>query len=147
MRYCAINALSLSRSVGRSRATSGHSVNVTLGLGHVVISSSADDTLRCVPDENGTLCAGSDNILLVGRDRNFCDLARVADTLEVINAIVVVPQLDYLIVARGDEVLTLCVDCECVELTSLRAVEHANCLAIIAVPVANLTVGACSQDL
>ena len=71
----------------------------------------------------------------------------MADTLEVTNAIVVVPQLDYLIVARGDEVLTLCVDGECVELTSLRAVEHANSLAIIAVPVANLTVGACSQDL
>ena len=66
MRYGAINALSLSRSVGGSRATSGHSVNVTLSLGHIVISSSADDTLRCVPDENGTLGASSNNKLLVG---------------------------------------------------------------------------------
>ena len=121
MRYCAINALSLRRSVGGSRATSGHSVNVTLGLGHVVISSSADDTLRCVPDENGTLGASGHDELLVRCDgdlykrytaslssSNFlslivsmtylCDLAGVADTLVVADALIVVPKLHDLVV-------------------------------------------------
>lgn len=43
--------------------------------------------------------------------------------------------------------LTLCVDCERVELTGVGTVEHADGLAIVAVPVGNLAVGAGSDEL
>ena len=71
----------------------------------------------------------------------------MTDTLEVANTVVVVPKLDYFIVARGYEVLALGVDGECIELTSFRAIKHADSLAIVAVPVGNLVIGAGSQDL
>ena len=43
--------------------------------------------------------------------------------------------------------LTLSVDCECVELAGLGAIEHADSLSVVAVPVGNLAIGASSQEL
>ena len=60
-----VNARSLSRSVRGPWAPGGHSVNVAGGFGHIVVGSGTNDTLRCVPDEDGTLGAGGYNELLV----------------------------------------------------------------------------------
>ena len=43
--------------------------------------------------------------------------------------------------------LTLGEDCKCVELAGLRAIEHADSLSVVAVPVGNLAIGASSQEL
>ena len=43
--------------------------------------------------------------------------------------------------------LTLGEDCKCVELASLGAIEHADGLTVVAVPVGNLAIGASSQEL
>ena len=71
----------------------------------------------------------------------------MANTLVVADALIVVPKLDDLVVAGGDEVLTLSEDGESVKLTGIGAVEHADGLAIVAVPVGNLAVGAGSDEL
>ena len=71
----------------------------------------------------------------------------MSNTLEVVDALIVVPHLDDLIVARGDEVLALGVDGECVELTRVGAVQHADGLAIVAVPVRDLAIGAGRHEL
>ena len=75
------------------------------------------------------------------------DLTGVADTLVVADALIVVPQLDDLVVAAGDEVLALGEDGESVELARVGAVEHADGLAIVAVPVGDLAVGTGGQQL
>ena len=71
----------------------------------------------------------------------------MSNTLEVVDALIVVPHLDDLIVARGDEVLALGVDRESVELTRVRTVQHADGLAIEAVPVRDLAIGTGCQEL
>lgn len=43
--------------------------------------------------------------------------------------------------------LTLLVDCKRIELASLGTVEHADSLTVVAVPVGNLAIRACSQEL
>ena len=43
--------------------------------------------------------------------------------------------------------LTLGEDCECVELAGLGAIEHADGLTVVAVPVGNLAIRASSQEL
>ena len=53
--------------VGRPGAASGHGVNrIGSGFGHVVVGPGADNSLWCVPDEDGTLGACSYNELLIG---------------------------------------------------------------------------------
>jgi len=71
----------------------------------------------------------------------------VADTFEVVDALIVVPKLDDLVVTGGDEVLALLEDGEGVELAGVGAVEQANGLAVVAVPIADLAVGAGRQQL
>jgi hypothetical protein len=71
----------------------------------------------------------------------------VADTLEVVDALIVVPKLDDLVVTGGDEVLALLEDGEGVELAGVGAVEQADGLAVVAVPIADLAVGAGRQQL
>lgn len=71
----------------------------------------------------------------------------MADTLEVVDALIVVPKLDDLVVTGGDEVLALLEDGEGVELAGVGAVEQADGLAVVAVPIADLAVGAGRQQL
>ena len=75
------------------------------------------------------------------------DLSRVADALVVADALIVVPKLDHFVVATGDEVLSSIEDGESVELTRVRAVKHANGLAVVAVPVGDLAVGTSGEQL
>ena len=71
----------------------------------------------------------------------------MTNALVVVNAVIVIPKLDDLVIAGGDEVLALGVDGERVELASLGTVEHADGLTIVAVPVGDLAIGARSQEL
>ena len=71
----------------------------------------------------------------------------MANTVVVADALIVVPELDDLVVAARDEVLALSVDGKGVELASVAAVEHADGLAVIAVPVGDLAVRASCQKL
>jgi len=64
----------------------------------------------------------------------------VTNTLEVVDSLIVVPKLDNLVVTSGDEVFSLGVDGESVELTSLGAIEQADSLTVIAIPVADLAI-------
>ena len=56
--------------------------------------------------------------LVIKLDRPYLsDLAGVSNALEVVDSLVVVPELNHLVVTGGDKVLTLLEDGECVELT------------------------------
>ena len=65
----------------------------------------------------------------------------------VADALIVVPKLDDLVVSTGDEVLASAEDGEGVELARVATVEHADGLAIVAVPVGDLAVRAGCQKL
>ncbi len=71
----------------------------------------------------------------------------MSNTLEVVDSLIVVPHLDHLVVAGGDEVLTLGVDGQSVELGGVGAIKHADGLTVEAVPVGDLAVGTGSQKL
>ncbi len=71
----------------------------------------------------------------------------MTDTLEVVDSLIVVPKFDNLVHASGDEVFALVVDGESVELTSVRAVEQTDSLAVIAIPVADFAIRAGSEKL
>ena len=75
------------------------------------------------------------------------DLTRMANACEVVDSLIVVPELDDLIIARGDEVLTLLEDGESVELARVRAIEEADGLTIVAVPVADLAIRTGGEEL
>ena len=75
------------------------------------------------------------------------DLSRVSNAGEIVDALVVVPELDDLVVAGRDEVLALLEDGESVQLARVRAVKEADGLPIVAVPVADLAIGASSEEL
>lgn len=111
---------------------------IGLGLEHL---------LGHVPHEDCTLGSNRDNCSLIGRDHNLSDVARVANTLILASALIVVPELDSLVLATRDEVLTRLSDSKSVDLTSLRAIEHSDSLTVEAVPVGNLTVRAGGEDL
>jgi len=58
------------------------------------------------------------NELDVKKERPYLsDLARVANTLEVVDSFIVVPKFDHFVVSRRDKVLALIEDGESVELT------------------------------
>merc|ERR1712167_138605 len=63
-------------------------------LRHVTISLGPAHLFWHVPDENGAFAAGSHDEVLVGGDSNLGNSSRVADTLEVLNSLVVVPDFD-----------------------------------------------------
>ena len=65
----------------------------------------------------------------------------------VADALIVVPKLDDLVVSTGDEVLASAEDGEGVELARVATVEHADGLAIVAVPIGDLAVRASCQKL
>ena len=62
---------SLTRRVGGSRTARVHRIDGTHVLRHVIIREGASNVLWRVPDENGALCAGRHDELLVGRDGNL----------------------------------------------------------------------------
>ena len=65
----------------------------------------------------------------------------------VADALIVVPKFDHLVVAAGNEVLACSEDGESVELARVGPIEHANSLAVVAVPVGDLAVGAGGEEL
>lgn len=71
----------------------------------------------------------------------------MTDTLEVVDALIVVPKFDNLVHASGDEVFALVVDGEGVKLSSVRTVEQTDSLAVVAIPVADFAVRASSEQL
>ena len=71
----------------------------------------------------------------------------MADTLVVVDALIVVPELNDFVVSAGDEVLALGEDRQRVQLTGVGSIEHADGLAVVAVPVGDLAVGASSDEL
>lgn len=121
--------------------------SVAGGGGHVLIGLGLEHLLGHVPHEDCTLGTDRDDCSLIGRDDNLGDVARVANALVLASALIVVPELDSLVLTSGDEVLTRLSDGESVDFTSLRAIEHADSLAVEAVPVGNLTVRASRQHL
>ena len=56
-----------------------------------------------LPEEDAALGAHGDDALAVGRHLGHDDGARVARALEVLRALVVVPQLDFLVAAAAGE--------------------------------------------
>ena len=71
----------------------------------------------------------------------------MTDTLEVVDALIVVPKFDNLVHTSGDEVFALVVDGEGVKLSSVRAIEQTDSLAVVAIPVADFAVRASSEQL
>ena len=71
----------------------------------------------------------------------------MADTLEVADTLIVVPELDSLVLASRDEVLTGFSDSQGVDLASFGTVKHSDGLSIEAVPVGDLSVATGSEDL
>jgi len=115
--------------------------------GHVLVSLSLLDRLRHVPHENGALGSNGHDGLLIRGDGDLLDVSGMADSLEVADAFIVVPDLHSLVLASRNKVLSSLGDGEGVDLTSLGAVEHSNGLSIEAVPVSDLPVAACGKDL
>ena len=75
------------------------------------------------------------------------DGSRMSNTLVVADSLIVVPELDDLVFSSGDEVLTFAVDGEGVDFSRGGGIEHADGLAVIAVPVADLAIRAGCQEL
>jgi len=71
----------------------------------------------------------------------------VTDSLIVGGALIVVPDLDSLVLASGDEVLSSLSNSQGVDLSSVRAVEHSDGLSIEAVPVGDFSIAAGGEHL
>ena len=65
----------------------------------------------------------------------------------VADALVVVPESDDLVLSSRDEVLALLHDGKSIQLSGLRAVQHADGLAIEAVPVGDLAIRSGGEEL
>mmetsp|Transcript_64175 Transcript_64175/g.88776 ORF Transcript_64175/g.88776 Transcript_64175/m.88776 type:complete len:357 (-) Transcript_64175:969-2039(-) len=124
-----------------------HPTSFLRTLRHVAVCLRGDDFLRSVPNEDGTLSTTGDNVLLIWGNGNLAHDTGVTHTLVVGDTFIVVPQADNLVLARGNELLTLIEDGKGVKLTILGTIEHTNGLAVEAVPVGNLAVGTTSQKL
>jgi hypothetical protein len=100
-----------------------------------------------VPHEDGSLSTNGDDGSLIRGDGDLKDVTGVTDTLVVVDALIVVPNLDSLVLATGDEVLSSLGNSQGVDLSSIRAVEHSDGLSIEAVPVGDLSVAASGKHL
>ena len=74
------------------------------------------DGFGSVPHENGAFAADSHDKLAIRGNGDLLDGSGVADTLEVADAFVVAPDLYYLVLTSGNEVLTLGRDGKSVQL-------------------------------
>lgn len=111
------------------------------------MNSFSFNLLGHVPDENSALSADSDDELLVRCDGNLGDMTRVTNTLKAVHALVVAPDLNNLVFTTRDEVFSSSGDGKSVDLSLGGAVQHADSLGIVAVPVGDLAVGAGGEEL
>ena len=93
-----------------------------------------------MPHENGSLSTNGDNSSLVGGNTNLSDISRMSNTLVIGDSFIVVPDLDSLVLATGDEVLSSLGYGQGVDLSSVRAIEHSDGLSVEAIPVGHLSV-------
>mmetsp|Transcript_119080 Transcript_119080/g.299486 ORF Transcript_119080/g.299486 Transcript_119080/m.299486 type:complete len:373 (+) Transcript_119080:45-1163(+) len=99
------------------------------------------------PDHDGPLLARRHDEGLVGRDGGASDAAAMADADGLANAFVVIPQLEEPLLAPGHVVRSALRDRQRRELPVFGALEHADRLAVEGVPIADLPVAACRQQL
>lgn len=111
------------------------------------MNSFSFDLLGHVPDENSALSADGDDKLLVRCDGNLGNVTRVTNTLKAVHALIVAPDLNNLVFTTGDEVLSSSGDGKSVDLALGGAVQHADGLGIVAIPVGDLAVGAGGEEL
>ena len=71
----------------------------------------------------------------------------MASALVVADAFIIVPHPEFLVFAPRCEMLALFRYGQCVDLAGVRAVKHADGLAVEAVPVGDFAVRACGQEL
>ena len=114
---------------------------------HVRVGLGSEHFCGHSPDEDSAFGSRRDDKLLVWSNGNLGDAPRVANTAVVADALVVVPKLDLLVFSSTDEVLTSLGNGESVKLTTVRAIEHTDSLAIEAVPVGNLAVRTAREEL
>lgn len=93
-----------------------------------------------MPHKDSALSSNRYDGSLVGGDSDLSDVTGVADTLEVADALIVIPYLNPLVLTAGHEVLSLLSNCKSVDLAGFGAIEHSNGLSIEAVPVGDLSV-------
>ena len=114
---------------------------------HILVSLALEDLVRHVPHENGALGTNRDNGPLIRGHGDLVDVSRVTNSVEVADTLIVVPELDSLVLASRDEVLSSLSDGQGVDLASLGAVKHPDSLTVEAVPVGDLSVAASGEHL
>jgi len=100
-----------------------------------------------IPDEETTFGSGGDDEFLAWGDGDLGDGSRMSNTLVVADSLIVVPELDDLVFSSGDKVLAFGIDGESVDFSRGGGIEHADGLAIEAVPVGDLAVRSGGQEL
>jgi hypothetical protein len=93
-----------------------------------------------MPHENGSLSTNGDNSSLVRGNTNLSDVSRMSNTLVIGDSFIVVPDLDSLVLSTGDKVLSSLSYSQGVDLSSIGAIEHSDCLSVEAIPVGHLSV-------
>lgn len=103
--------------------------------------------VRHLPDEDRALGADRDDRLLVGRDGDALDRARVTESVKVRAALLIVPHLDDLVAAGRHKGRAVVRDGERVDLGARRRVRDADGRAVDHVPDGHLAVRAGRQQL
>jgi len=122
------------------------------------------DALRGMPNENSTFTSNTHDVSLIRWNLDLYlkfvliqidfviisylrNAAWVSNTWVVADALIVVPNLKFLVLTAWNEMLAFFGDGESVDLSRLWAVEHADGLTIEAVPVGDFAVWASGQEL